>query len=75
MAIIVSSLLMLLVFLAIVLVERKCSARSKEFLRKSDVMIADLASSVEEKYREKFGKDPTGQFAVMRDKKHGAKPA
>lgn len=78
MAIVISSIAMLLVFLGIILIERKCSARSKEFLKKSDEMIADLASSVEAKYREKYGRDPTGKIAVIRDmpnKKHGAKPA
>lgn len=78
MTLIVSSVIMLLIFGGILLVERKCSQRSKAFLKKSDEMIADLASSVEQKYRAKFGKDPTGKISTISDspqKKRAAKPA
>jgi hypothetical protein len=62
---IVSSLLMLFFFGIIVIAERKCSRRSKDFFKKSDAMISDLAQNAQEKYRARFGKDPTGKINTL----------
>ncbi len=75
MAIIFSSIAMLILFGVIVVAERKHTKRSKEFFRQSDEMIADLASRAEERYKAKFGKDPTGKIAILKDKGGKQKPA
>lgn len=75
MAIVISSLVMLAFFGIIVFSERKRSKHSREFFRKSDEMIADLASRVEQRYKDKFGKDPTGQFPTLMEKPSKARQA
>lgn len=67
MTLFISSLLMLFFFGIIVIAERKCARRSKDFFKKSDAMIAGLAQNAQEKYRAKFGRDPTGKINTLVD--------
>ncbi len=65
MTIIISSVLMLVLFGGIVVVERRHARRSKEFIERSETMIADLAGRAEERYRAKYGRDPTGKIQTL----------
>lgn len=56
----------------IVWAEIRCGRRYKVFQAKIDPEIDALKTSVVNKYREKFGKEPTEQFlTVSEPKSHG----
>jgi hypothetical protein len=49
----------------VVIAEVRCGRRNKAFHRKIDPEIEKLQTSVITKYREKFGREPTGMTAAM----------
>lgn len=68
MTIVISSVILLFIFLGILVVEKRYHQRTDSLIKRSDEMIDDLANTVQEKYREKYGKDPTVKIPLM-DKK------
>lgn len=49
----------------IVWIEIKCGRRHKSVLSSTNEQINSIKMSVTERYREKFGRDPTGSFETV----------
>lgn len=60
MLLIASTVFIVVLMGGIALVEHKGAQRSKAFFKRTDAMIEDLTRKVNKKYRERYGKDPTG---------------
>jgi hypothetical protein len=54
----------------VVLTEIRCGRRNKAFHQKIDPEIEKLQASVITKYREKFGREPTGVRAGLPERPH-----
>ena len=65
MIIAISSIVLLIFFLVIVNIEKRYSEQANKTLKKTNKVLEDLESRVERKYRDKFGKDPTGKIPLL----------
>ena len=66
MTLVLSSLMLLIIFIGIAVVEHRGAKRNRDFFKKSDALIADLSSRVDDKYRQKYGKDPTREVPIYK---------
>jgi len=66
MTLLLSSLMLLVIFVGIAIVEHRGAKRNKDFFKRSDAIVADLASRVDNKYRQKYGKDPTREMPIYK---------
>lgn len=61
----IATITLALVVARIVWVEVKCGRKSKTALASTNEQIESIKRNVTEKYREKYGKDPTAQFPLV----------
>lgn len=61
----ISTGVLIMVFAAIVWSEIKCGRRSHVSRKETDRQINALARTTFDRYREKFGRDPTGSFPLQ----------
>ncbi len=61
----ISTAVLIVVFAAIVWTEIRCGRRTKTSHVETNRQIDDLAKTTFTRYREKFGRDPTGSFPLQ----------
>jgi hypothetical protein len=65
----VSTLLMAVFIVVTIIVEYVQSKKSPVSVGHYDAVLDDLKKNVDARYVQKFGKDPTGSFPSIKDKK------
>lgn len=64
---IVSSVVMAVIFISILITERRCGRRSADFFKRTGPQIDELAQRAQAKYRARYGKDPTLKIQALPD--------
>lgn len=59
-----STCVMLAVFVAVLIGEKRYAKRTKDFFARTNPQIDELAKRTQQKYRQRYGKDPTGSFTA-----------
>lgn len=60
-----TTVVLALLIVRIVWIEVKCGRKSKDTLASTNEQIETIKRSATERYRAKFGKDPTGAFETV----------
>lgn len=63
--VVISILSMLVFFMAVFAIEWKSSKRSKAFASRTNQQISNLAQKVQERYRRRYGKNPTMELPIL----------
>ncbi len=69
----IATIVLALIIARIMWVERKCGRKTKDALVSTNEQIEDIKRSVTARYREKFGRDPTGTFTTVEMPKAASK--